>query len=180
MIDSRVYKKLRLHLDSLPGGFRPAENNADIRLLQNLFTSEEAELATNLKLKREDAETIAARINLAKSEVVQRLEVMADKGLIFSCKTDDKIMYQAAPWVIGIYEFLGNFDIGDFYAFTSKEMVIDKSGNVDRGSQVVRVLEKIGKFIGELKLFCLKAFKHPVQPSPKCVVAVSCGVGKTV
>lgn len=114
MIDSRVYEKLRLHLDSLPGGFRPAENDADIRLLQNLFTPEEAELATNLTLKREDAETIAARINLPESEVVQRLKVMADKGLIFSIKTDDKIMYQAAPWAIGIYEFQVNRLSDDF------------------------------------------------------------------
>jgi electron transport complex protein RnfB len=114
MTESKIYQKLREHLDSLPDGFRPAENDADIRLLQNLFTPEEAELATNLTLTREDTGAIAARINLPVSEVEQRLKVMADKGLIISLETDGKIIYQAAPWVIGIYEFQVNRLSDDF------------------------------------------------------------------
>lgn len=114
MTESKIYQKLREHLDNLPGGFRQAENDADIRLLQNLFTPEEAELATNLTLTREGAGSIAARINLPVSEVEQRLKVMADKGLVISLETDGKIIYQAAPWVVGIYEFQVNRLSDDF------------------------------------------------------------------
>jgi electron transport complex protein RnfB len=114
MNESKVYQKLREHLDSLPGGFPPAENDADIRLLQNLFTPEEAELSSNLTLTREDAGAIANRINLPESEVEQRLKVMAEKGLIISFETDGNILYQAVPWVIGIYEFQVNRLSDDF------------------------------------------------------------------
>jgi NAD-dependent dihydropyrimidine dehydrogenase PreA subunit len=112
--ENRVYQRLREYLDSLPGGFRPAENDADIRLLQKLFTPEKAELAMKLTLTREDAETIATRIGLPKAEVEQRLHIMADKGLILSIDTDGKILYQAVPWAIGIYEFQINRLSDDF------------------------------------------------------------------
>jgi hypothetical protein len=47
-----VYRKLAEHLDKLPGGFRPSETGADIRLLKGLFTPQEAEYATHLTLER--------------------------------------------------------------------------------------------------------------------------------
>ena len=53
------YYKLAEHLDKLPGGFAPSKIGAHIRLLKKLFTPEEAELATHLTLKQEDAKTIA-------------------------------------------------------------------------------------------------------------------------
>jgi ferredoxin len=106
--DYDVYQKLREHLDKLPDGFRATDNDADIKLLQYLFTPEEAELATKLTLNREDAETIAARINRPTKEVEEKLTVMANKGLILSAETDGKIQYQAVPWMIGILEFQTN------------------------------------------------------------------------
>jgi len=112
--EPEVYRRLREHLDSLPGGFRAAENDADVRLLQNLFTPEEAELATKMTLEREDAETIASRLNLRASDVEQRLQVMAEKGLVLSVDSGGRMLYQAVPWVIGIYEFQVNRLSDDF------------------------------------------------------------------
>jgi NAD-dependent dihydropyrimidine dehydrogenase PreA subunit len=109
-----VYKKLREHLDTLPGGFRPTDNDADIQLLEKLFTPEEADLATNLSLTREDAKTIADRVDLPFDIIKKRLNEMAHKGLIFSVEKDGKMMYQAAPWIIGIYEFQVNRLSDDF------------------------------------------------------------------
>jgi len=54
MTNEAIYRKLAEHLDRLPGGFDPSNNGADLRLLQRLFTPEEAELATYLTLYRED------------------------------------------------------------------------------------------------------------------------------
>ena len=59
MMDDDVYRKLAEHLDQLPGGFAPSETGAELRLLQRLFTPQEAELATHLTLQREDAKIIA-------------------------------------------------------------------------------------------------------------------------
>ena len=104
----KIYRALQEHLDNLPDGFSPAKDGKDIQLLKKLFSLEEAELAINLSLTKEDAETIASKINLPKKMVEQRLESMAKKGLIFSTEIEGRMFYQAAPWVIGIYEFQVN------------------------------------------------------------------------
>jgi NAD-dependent dihydropyrimidine dehydrogenase PreA subunit len=103
------YQKLAEHLDQLPGGFAPSETGADIRLLKRLFTQEEALLAIHLNLDREPVEIIAAAAGLSISETEDRLNEMSRKGLIFSTQeAGGSALYQAVPWVIGIYEFQVN------------------------------------------------------------------------
>jgi Pyruvate/2-oxoacid:ferredoxin oxidoreductase delta subunit len=103
------YEKLAEHLDQLPGGFAPSDTGAEIRLLQRLFSTEEAELATHLTLDREKAQVIAQRAKLPLAETEQRLNEMSNKGLIFSIQQEDSpTLYQAVPFVIGIYEFQVN------------------------------------------------------------------------
>lgn len=103
------YHRLAEHLDRLPGGFSPSKTGAHIRLLKKLFTPEEAELATRLTLDQEDAEIIARRAGLSATQTEKLLDEMAMKGLIYSVEPPTgPILYQAAPWVIGIYEFQVN------------------------------------------------------------------------
>ncbi len=100
------YHRLAEHLDRLPGGFSPSKTGAHVRLLQKLFTPEEAELAAHLTLKQEDAETIAKKSRLSAPKTEKLLDGMAMKGLIYSVQPENEpTRYQAAPWVIGIYEF---------------------------------------------------------------------------
>ena len=108
MNQEAVFQELRSHLDRLPGGFRATTNDADIRLLQYLFTLDEAELATKLTLKRETANQIAKRLNQPHENIEKQLKTMAEKGLIISVETEGQIHYQAAPWMIGIWEFQVN------------------------------------------------------------------------
>ncbi len=118
------YRKLAEHLDRLPGGFAPSDTGAELRLLRRLFTSDEAELATHLTLDREETQVIAERAGLPLSEVEQRLSEMSHKGLIFSIHPEDgPTLYQAVPWVVGIYEFQVNRmnegllqDIADYHS----------------------------------------------------------------
>jgi electron transport complex protein RnfB len=108
-MNETIYRKLAEHLDQLPGGFAPSETGADLRLLERLFTPEEAELATHLTLDREEAAIIARKANFPLAEVERRLNEMANKGLIFSVRQDDSsALYQAIPFVVGIYEFQVN------------------------------------------------------------------------
>jgi ferredoxin len=101
-----VYQILAKHLDNLPGGFPPSDTGVELRLLERLFTSEEAELAVLLTLDREEAVAIADRAGFALDEAQRVLREMALKGLIFSIEPQDSpALYQAAPWVVGIYEF---------------------------------------------------------------------------
>jgi Fe-S-cluster-containing hydrogenase component 2 len=116
------YRKLAEHLDRLPGGFAPSDTGAEIRLLQGLFTPQEAELATHLTLEREEASVIAGRAGLPPAETAQRLTEMSRRGLIFSVQPEDgPTLYQAVPFVVGIYEFQVNRlsdeflqDLGDY------------------------------------------------------------------
>jgi electron transport complex protein RnfB len=80
-----------------------------LRLLKRLFTPKEAKLAVHLTLNREEARIIAHRAKLVLGEAEQRLREMARKGLIFSIETEGApALYQAVPWVVGIYEFQAN------------------------------------------------------------------------
>ena len=108
------YKKLAEHLDKLPGGFAPSVIGAELRLLKRLFSTEEAELATYLTLDREKAQVIAERAKLPLAETEQRLNEMSKMGLIFSMQQKDSAtLYQAVPFIIGIYEFqVNNLSIG--------------------------------------------------------------------
>jgi len=54
----KIYRRLAEYLDRLPDGFPPSETGADLRLLEWLFTPEEAELAIHLTLERETAQVI--------------------------------------------------------------------------------------------------------------------------
>ena len=103
------YQKLAEHLDKLPDGFTSSDSGADLRLLQRLFSVEEAELAVYLTLDREQAQVIAERAKLPLAETEQRLNEMSNKGLIFSMQPENgPALYQAVPFVIGIFEFQVN------------------------------------------------------------------------
>lgn len=109
IMETDSYQKLALHLNKLPGGFPPSDSGVELRLLKRLFTPEEAELAVHLTLDREEAKTIAERVGLDLAKTAQRLKEMARKGLIFSIEPEDRpALYNAIPWVIGIYEFQVN------------------------------------------------------------------------
>ena len=104
-----IYKKLAGHLDDLPGGFPPSHTGVELRLLKRLFTPEEAELSLHLTLEREEAGAIANRAGISIDEAEQQLKSMARKGLIFSVEAEgSSALYQAVPWIIGIYEFQVN------------------------------------------------------------------------
>jgi len=77
-----------------------------LRLLEVLFAPEEADLAVHLTLDQEEVWRIAERAGLDPVEAGQRLERMADKGLILSVRSEDgAARYHAIPWVVGIWEF---------------------------------------------------------------------------
>jgi len=120
----KIYRRLAEHLDRLPDGFPPSETGADLRLLERLFTLEEAELAVHLTLDRETAQVIASRAGLPLDQVESRLDEMTQKGLIFALETQGgSFVYQAVPLVVGIYELqindLSQELLDDFYAYWS-------------------------------------------------------------
>lgn len=101
-----VYRRLQQHLDDLPGGFPPTEDGVELRILRRLFTPHEAELACHLTLIPETVQVIAYRAGEAVEAIEPRLTAMVEKGLIFGVYREDQPRrYQAAQFVVGIYEY---------------------------------------------------------------------------
>ncbi len=65
-----VYRKLADRLNAIPNGFEPAESG--LRLLAKLFTEEEAEIASVMRMSSETPASIAARVNV---DIAARVEV---------------------------------------------------------------------------------------------------------
>lgn len=100
-----IYARLREFMDSLPGGYPATPSGVEIKLLKKLFTPEQAELTMKLRQEPEDVPSIAARTGLGEKELAERLEELALKGCIFRVRQDEKRLYQAYQFVVGVYEF---------------------------------------------------------------------------
>ncbi|MEA3409563.1 MAG: 4Fe-4S ferredoxin, partial [Candidatus Eisenbacteria bacterium] len=77
-----IYEELARRLDEIPNGFASTETGAELDLLARLFTPEEAELATVMRLNPETPERIAERVGADAGSVETRLREMRAKGLI--------------------------------------------------------------------------------------------------
>jgi ferredoxin len=102
------YEKLREFLNRFPIGFRKTDSGVEIEILKRLFTEEEAELTTFLTIRPERPQSIARRAGKNIAEIKNKLEAMAKKGLIFRSRRDKKILYNSAPFMIGLYEYSVN------------------------------------------------------------------------
>lgn len=105
------YQLLAQRLDSLPNGYPPTADGLELRLLAKLFTPQEAELTSKLRLTRETPEQITERVGGELSEVRDMLKSMARRGLIAAGRTDSGLGYGLMPFVVGIYEMqINNLD----------------------------------------------------------------------
>jgi len=110
-MNENVYSKLREFMDTLPSGFPETPTGVEIKILKKLFTPEQADLVMRLTKDPEEVSMIAKRINMDESVLAKKLEKMAQKGLIFRVRDNDKVFYQAFQFVVGVYEFqLNNLD----------------------------------------------------------------------
>jgi electron transport complex protein RnfB len=101
-----VYRRLQRHLDAMPVGFPETATGVELRLLQRLFTPEEAEAALALGGLPQKLESIRKRApRHTADELRALLERMAAKGVIFATGgRRSPRRYSKAPLAIGIYE----------------------------------------------------------------------------
>jgi electron transport complex protein RnfB len=102
MPDENVYRQLQCHLDRMPVGFPATESGVEIRILQQLFTPQEALVALALSAVPETADKIHRRLKTAPGVDALRgiLDVMAERGLI----ERHGARYGKSMFVVGIYE----------------------------------------------------------------------------
>jgi Pyruvate/2-oxoacid:ferredoxin oxidoreductase delta subunit len=103
-----VYRRLQEHLDALPVGYPATKSGVELRILQRLFTPDEAEVALGLSAAPEPVEKILRRLPGRAAEDLERmLDRMVGKGAIFGGRMfarGGKKRYSRAPLVIGMYE----------------------------------------------------------------------------
>jgi len=105
MMSHDVYTRLREFLDKLPGGFPATDTGVEIRILKKLFAPDDAEFVMKLKPEPQTARAIAKQLGMAEAAAAEKLEGLAQRGLIFRLRDKDKVQYQAFQFIVGIYEF---------------------------------------------------------------------------
>ena len=77
------------------------------RILEILFTPEEAALAARMPVRPSTLEAVSARIGLPVDELASKLEPLCDKGLVMDLVHPEtgEVRYLLAPPVIGFFEF---------------------------------------------------------------------------
>ncbi len=103
-MNTDAYQHLAAHLDALPDGFPPAPDGSHLRLLEKLFTPEEAELAAQLGTTLETADEIAARTGRQSSEIREPLKALARRGLIDAWRKGGGLGFKSRPFIVGFYE----------------------------------------------------------------------------
>jgi electron transport complex protein RnfB len=102
------YRQLARSLDALPNRFPPAQDESELRLLEKLFSEDEAEMAANLLPTLESVAFIATRLQRDPKQVKKLLKGMVRKGLINMGKTPEgRVGFGLMPFVVGFYEEQG-------------------------------------------------------------------------
>ena len=77
-----IYRTLARQFDAMPNGFPATESGAELRLLEKLFTPEEALLAGVMSTAPASTEEIASRASVDAGEARGTLKGMVRNGLI--------------------------------------------------------------------------------------------------
>jgi electron transport complex protein RnfB len=104
-MSSEVYQKLREKLDQYSCGFPLTESGVEFKILERIFTEEEAEMFLGLRLQLETAEEITRRLGTQPEVVTPLLQRMREKGNVFSWHKGETVKYGAVPFILGLYEF---------------------------------------------------------------------------
>jgi len=102
---SDIYRELQQRLDTYSIGFPATASGIEIKILQKLFTPEDAGLFLAMSPMVETPEAVAARTGMPAEQTARRLEDMAARGLLFRLKKGEGVRYGAIPFVHGLIEF---------------------------------------------------------------------------
>ncbi|UCC57835.1 MAG: 4Fe-4S binding protein [Candidatus Bathyarchaeum sp.] len=106
-----VYKKLAKRLDAMPHGFPETKNGVELKLLQKIFTPEEAALFSDMRLTPESAEEIAQRTKRDPAKTAALLMVMMQKGQILPVMEGGQLKFSLLPFAyLGVYDSWAKID----------------------------------------------------------------------
>jgi Na+-translocating ferredoxin:NAD+ oxidoreductase subunit B len=96
---------MQQQLDQYSIGFPATESGIELRILEAMFTEEEATLFTALTAELETAASVAGRLGEPEEAIASRLEDMAGRGLLFRQREGGEARYSAIPFIHGLLEF---------------------------------------------------------------------------
>ncbi len=123
--EEKIYRDLQEHLDKQAVGFPATDSGVEIRILKELFTPEQAELALYLTYKPQSASDIYERVKdsgISLEKVKTLLDELAGNGAIAEKERDGIEYYYTMPLLIGIVEWHGSKATPQFRADFSEYM----------------------------------------------------------
>jgi electron transport complex protein RnfB len=122
-VDPDIYRKLQVHLDTLPIGFPITESGIELKLLKFLFTPEEALIGINMRLIPESPKKIFRRVKkygISFELLEMVLQRMYKKGSINAKRVQERdnevIHYHNAFLAVGMFEYQLHRMTAEFYA----------------------------------------------------------------
>ncbi len=104
-----IYYKLQKRLDKLPIGYPKTESGVEIRILQHLFTPEEAQLAIEISFLPETLPFLYKRTKRfvdSPADLESKLDKMAEKGsIVLHVSRSGVKLYSIIMLAIGMFEF---------------------------------------------------------------------------
>lgn len=116
--DLEIYRELQHHLERMPVGLPPTESGIELKVLQHLFSPEEAFIATKLGALPESVEKIHKRFQkgeMSLNGLEKKLDEMYKKGLLLRNEKNGK-KFRNAQLVIGMHEFQVNRMSKEYYS----------------------------------------------------------------
>lgn len=166
-----IYKRFAKHLDDLPAGFPATDSGVELRILQQLFTPEEAEVAMGLQMKLEPVSIIAERLNTDEESTASKLEKMAQTGLVIKFSRGGVHQYMAAQFMIGIWEYHVNQldealvkDFHEYSPYLAKEWA-------DLKTKQLRTIPVAKSVSAEMKIMPYDKAEQIIKSQSKIVVA---------
>jgi electron transport complex protein RnfB len=106
MENDELYRDLQRHLDRMPVPYPATGSGVEIRILKQLFTTEEASLALCLSAIPETLGTIHRRTRgkMSREQLAGALDRMAEKGSIQKLPGKKGPRYGKSPLALGMYE----------------------------------------------------------------------------
>ncbi|MDF1539086.1 MAG: 4Fe-4S binding protein [Candidatus Thorarchaeota archaeon] len=103
-MDTSAWERLAAVLDKIPNSYTHVDDNSHIAILKWIFTEEEADLASRMKLRGETVEEMAERLEEDLGHLGSLLEPMAKKGQIRAWTSSTGRRYCLMPFAVGIWE----------------------------------------------------------------------------
>ena len=168
---TNIYKNLAIHLNRTPGGFPETKTGVELRILKQLFTEEEAELATNLHMIPEQVKDLAKRLSRDENELEKLLKTMLKKGLVLYASRNGIETYMQAQFVIGIWEYQVDSlteelikDFNEYVPYLTGEMHKHKT-------QQLRVVPVSASINAETKIMDYEEAEKIIKSQSKIIVA---------